>query len=124
VWGFSNILHWWEFSPFPHHFPLQPLFLSTWFPHLPVDPSGLLILGWYLTLRMLIHTKHPCLSLRSRLSVHQSHQHPLILVNTSILIWSVIKLLLPYMLLTLSVHMKPLIPSFLQKRPSWKSWIP
>jgi hypothetical protein len=30
----------------------------------------------------------------------------------------------PNRLLTLQVHMTPLILSFLQKRPSWKSWLP
>jgi hypothetical protein len=50
-------------------------------------------------------------------------QHLLTLVRNSILIWNMINLLFPYGLLTLQVHMTSSILSFLQMRPSWKSWI-
>jgi hypothetical protein len=54
----------------------------------------------------------------------KSHQHQPILVNTSILIWSVINLFHPHGLSTLCVHIISYILSFLHMRPSWNPWLP
>jgi hypothetical protein len=58
-------------------------------------------LTWNLTMRMLNLMECPCHSSWFRLFIQKSYQNPMILVINSILIWSIIKLFLLIMLLTL-----------------------